>query len=68
MANETKQQLIDRVLGNVDDRLATAAYQALTLAERLERDGAMWLGHEGTLTARLRAARWTAEDAAQGVR
>ena len=65
---ETKRQTVERVLGSVDDRLAAAAYQARDLAERLERAGAMWQQCEGTLTARLRAAKWAAEVAAAGVR
>ena len=65
---ETKRQTVERVLGSVDDRLAAAAYQARDLAERLERAGAMWQQREGTLTARLQAARWVAQDAAAGVR
>lgn len=65
---ETKAQLIARILPPVEDRLAAAQYQARDLAERLERAGAMWQQQEGTLTARLRAARWAAEVAAAGVR
>ena len=70
MAHETKAQTLERVLNPaaVTDRLAAAAYQARDLAERLERAGAMWAGREGTLTARLQAARWVAQDAAAGVR
>ena len=42
MKTETNRQLAERVLGNVDARLAAAQCQAQTLAERLERVGAMW--------------------------
>ena len=66
---ETKRQTVERVLNPqaVADRLTAAQYQATPLADRLERAGAMWTGREGTLTARLQAAQWVAQDAAQGV-
>lgn len=68
MKTETNRQLAERVLGNVDARLTAAQYQAQTLAERLERVGAMWTDRAGTLTACIRAAQWVAQDAAAGVR
>lgn len=68
MKRETPRQLASRVLGNVSDRLTTAAYQARSLDARLEDIGERFQFGRESVGLLLRTARMIAEDAAQGVR